>query len=96
MPGVPVRLSERAIVVLQRALAAARMDPSAVAIRLTLGPAGDLRTSFADEPEPGDSTITAEGLRVFLPASLAAADISIDVSSEHDRIVLGPPAADAT
>ena len=95
MPGVPVLLSERAVEVLKRALDAGRMDPTAVAIRITIGPSGDLRTAFADEPEAGDVTIETAGVRVFLPADLAVANVSIDVSAEHDRIVLGPGKQDA-
>ena len=83
-------MSERAVEVLKRALEAGRMDPSTVGIRLTVGPAGDLRTGFADEPEPGDESVALAGLRLFVAADLAAAGLSIEVSSEHDRLVLGP------
>lgn len=89
---MPVRVSERAVEVLKRALEAGRMDPSTIGIRLTIGPAGDLRTVFAEGPEPGDDTLVAGGIRLYLSAPLAAAEISVEVSAEHDRIVLAPPA----
>jgi Fe-S cluster assembly iron-binding protein IscA len=88
---VPVRVSERALEVLKRALEAGRMDPATVGIRLTIGPAGDLRTAFAEEPDPGDQTIEAGGVRLFVSAQLATSDASVDVSPEHDTLVLGPP-----
>ena len=67
------------------------MDPTEVGVRLTVGPNGDLRTAFADAPERGDETIELAGLRLFLSSDLASAALTVDVSSEHDRIVLGPP-----
>ena len=85
---VSITVTKRARDVLERALEAGHMDPAIVGIRLTRGPGGDLRTGFAEGPESGDDALEADGIRIFIPASLAAGDATIDVSDEHDRIVL--------
>jgi Fe-S cluster assembly iron-binding protein IscA len=91
MPGVPLVVTPRAVDVLRRALVAGRMDPERVGIRISVarGMRGEeVRTGFAEEPEPGDETLDAAGIRLFVPADLAAKDATLDVADEHDRIVL--------
>lgn len=88
---MPIVVTPRAVEVLRRALEAGRMDPARVGIRVSVarGPRGEeIRTGFAEEPEPGDDTIQAGGVRLYVPAALAARDATIDVAPEHDRIVL--------
>ena len=88
---MPIHVSERAIAVLRRALDAGRLDPSAVGIRVSIaqGPRGEeLRTSFAERAEPGDETLDAGGITLFVPQNLAAREATLDVADEHDRIVL--------
>lgn len=67
------------------------MDADRVGIRVSVarGMRGeDVRTGFADEPEPGDETLDAGGIRLFVPPELAARAATLDVADEHDRIVL--------
>lgn len=67
------------------------MDPERVAVRLSVGrgPAGEeIRTGFADEAEPGEISIAAGGVTLFVPEELAAGGATIDVSDDHDRIVV--------
>jgi Fe-S cluster assembly iron-binding protein IscA len=94
MPGVPIVVTPRAVDVLKRALEAGRMDPARVGVRVSLarGMRGsEVRTGFAEAPEPGDETLDAGGIRLFIPAEIAAGDSVIDVADEHDRIVLRTP-----
>jgi len=91
MPAVPLVVTPRAVEVLRRALEAGRLDARRVGIRVTLarGLRGeDVRTGFAEEAEPGDETIDAGGVRLFVPSDLASSDARLDVAAEHDRIVL--------
>jgi hypothetical protein len=82
---VPLELSPQAVDVLRRALDAGRMDPARVGVRLTLDRSGALRTGFATEPEPGEETILAGGVRLFAAEGL---DGTLDVADEHDRLIL--------
>ena len=45
----------------------------------------ELRTGFAEQAEPGDETIEAGGIRLFISPELSGI---VDVADEHDRIVL--------
>ncbi|MFY9586194.1 MAG: hypothetical protein WAT66_01925 [Actinomycetota bacterium] len=83
-----VEITPRAIEVLRRALEAARLAPSDAGIQVTLarslrGP--ELRTGFAEQAEPGEETIEAGGIRLFVGAEISGI---LDVADEHDRIVL--------
>jgi hypothetical protein len=83
--------------VLKRALEAGRMDPARVGIRVSLARrmrGEEIRTGFAEEPEPGDETIVAGGIRLFVTAEIAAQDAVLDVADEHDRIVLRTPGSE--
>ena len=67
------------------------MDPSQVAIRVTIttGPRGtDARTSFADALEPHEESIEVAGMRLYVPRALAERGATVDVSDEHDVIVV--------
>ncbi|MGH2785422.1 MAG: hypothetical protein ACRDJ1_09170 [Actinomycetota bacterium] len=86
-----VEVTPRALAVLARALEAGRMDPGRVGIRVTIatGPRGpEVRTGFADEPEPGDVSLTLGGITLFIQAELDERGATLDVSDEHDVIVL--------
>lgn len=67
------------------------MDPARIGIRVSIarGLRGEeVRTGFAEQPEPDEVTQEVGGLRLFVPVGLAERDGTIDVADEHDRIVL--------
>lgn len=67
------------------------MDPARVAIRVTTsrGLRGvEVRTGFAEEPEPEDVTVSIGGITLFIPAELDERGATIDASDEHDTIVV--------
>ena len=67
------------------------MDPERIGVRITVarGLRGEeVRTGFAEDPEPGDESITFEGMRLFVPSDIVARGATVDVADEHDRIVL--------
>lgn len=78
-------ITPRAVEVLRRGLETARLDPSKMGVRVRVA-AGAARVEFAEEPEDGDEVVDAGGIRVFVASS--AAGKMIDVSTEHDQIVL--------
>jgi len=85
---MPIEVTERAVAVLRRALEAGRMDPARIAIRVSIDRAGELRTGFSEDAEPGEETINVGGVRLLVSGELAAREATIDVADEHDRIVL--------
>lgn len=83
-----VRVTERAINVLHTGLAVAGLDAGSTGVRVRLA-AGVARTQFADEPSSGDQIVEADGVTIFLDASLAGrSTVVIDVSSEHDTLTV--------
>lgn len=85
-----VVVTPRAAEVLRRGLEAARLDPSAFGVRIWVS-AGQARSGFADEPDSGDVTVDADGVRVFVdPSVTAGGPAAIDVSAEHEQIVVVP------
>ncbi len=83
-----VEVTPRAIEVLKRALGAGRLDPSEVGIRVSLARSlrgTELRTGFAEQAEPGEETIEAGGIRLFVNSDISG---TLDIGDEHDRIVL--------
>lgn len=86
-----IEVTPKAAAVLARAVEAGRMDPTRVAIRLTVarGFRGEeIRTGFADEIEPDEVAVAAGGITLYVPAALAERGATVDVSDEHDRIVV--------
>ena len=83
-----VQVTPRAIEVLRRALEAGRLDPAEAGIRVTLAKSlggAELQTGFAEQAEPGEETIEAEGIKLFVASDISG---TLDVADEHDRIVL--------
>lgn len=81
-------VTPRAAEVLRRGLEAARLDPAHVGVRVWVA-GGAARTAFADEPDGGDAVVDAGGIRVFVaPSATADGPIAIDVSAEHEQIVV--------
>jgi Fe-S cluster assembly iron-binding protein IscA len=88
---VPLRVTSRAIEVFRRALDVGRMDPARIGIRVSIarGLKGEeVRTGFAEQPEPDEVILEVDEVRLFLAAAMAGRDGTIDVADEHDRIVL--------
>jgi Fe-S cluster assembly iron-binding protein IscA len=87
---VGVEITARALEVLRRALELGRMNPAQVAIRVTVSSdrGGEARTTFADELEPDETTVELSGIRLYVPTALAERGATIDVSDEHDKIVV--------
>ena len=83
-----VEVTPRAIEVLRRALEAGRLDPAEAGIRVTMARSrrgAELQTGFAEQAEPGEETIEAGGIRLFVGPDISGI---LDVADEHDRIVL--------
>jgi hypothetical protein len=53
---------------------------------------GELRSRFAEGAEPGDETLSIQGVRVFVAPSVLALgdDLEIGVTAEHDKLVVRP------
>jgi hypothetical protein len=85
-----IAISERAREVIARASAAARrFDPEA---RIRIARDGDgLRSGFAHAPAPGDRVLEDGDVTVYVEHGL---DGTIDVTEEHDRLVLRPGVGD--
>jgi hypothetical protein len=67
------------------------MDPSQVGVRVSIadGMRGEeVRTGFAEQPEPDETTVDAGGIRLFVAAVLAERGAVIDVAAEHDQIIV--------
>lgn len=77
-------ISEAATEVLKRAYQASiRFNPNA---KVRVFRRGDvIETGFADEPLPGDLVIEHGGITIIVEEGIEG---TLDVSSEHDRLVL--------
>ena len=66
------------------------MDPSRIGIRVTegRGMGNEARTGFADEPDADEVTVAIGGITLYVSTALAARGATIDVSDEHDTIVV--------
>ena len=86
-----VEVTPRAIEVLKRAFELGRMDPSRVGVRVSVAKSlrgEEVRTGFAEQPEPDETTIETDGIRLFVAAELAERGAVIDVAAEHDQITV--------
>lgn len=89
-----LQVTEEAARVLRRALELGGVDPERGGIRLraarSLSGGAGVQVELADGPGPGESTVEAAGLRLFVdPALIAsAAGPVVDVEQPHERIVL--------
>lgn len=78
-------ITEAATEVLRRACeSAARFNPDARVRVYRRG--GEVETGFADAPEPGDEVVEHEGLTIYVAGDVG--DGTLDVSAEHDHLVL--------
>jgi hypothetical protein len=86
-----VEVTPRAVEVLKRAFELGRMDPSRVGVRVSVakGLRGEeVRTGFAEGPEPDETTVESDGIMLFVAAVLAERGAVIDVAAEHDQITV--------
>jgi len=86
-----VTVTPRALDVLRRALAAARLDPSTHGVRIAVarGLRGEeVRTGFSDAPEESEEVVSSGGVRLFIERTLAERNVTVDVSAEHDQIIV--------
>lgn len=87
-------MTEQALEVIRRSLELAKADPAEMGVRLRLA-GGAIRPRFAPEPSPGDEVVETGGVRIFvasniLTGDIAAGDIEIGVSDEHESLVVRP------
>jgi hypothetical protein len=57
-----------------------------------------VRPRFVPGAEEGDETVEADGIRVFIARSILdgnGGDVEIDVTDEHEQLVVRPLASDA-
>jgi Fe-S cluster assembly iron-binding protein IscA len=80
-------ITPRALEVLRKGLATARLDPAQTGVRVRVL-AGAARVEFAEAPEEGDEVVSSGGVRVFIAPTVAGR--VIDVSAEHEQIVVRP------
>ena len=86
-----VEVTPRAVEVFKRAFELGRMDPARVGVRVSVAKAlrgEEVRTGFAEEPEPDETTVEAGGIRLFVATRLAERGVVIDVAAEHDQITV--------
>jgi hypothetical protein len=86
-----VQIKEEALAVIRRSLELAGADPSEVGVRLRMA-GGELRSRFAKGAEPGDETLSVEGIRIFVAPNVLEIgdDVEIGVTDEHDKLVARP------
>jgi Fe-S cluster assembly iron-binding protein IscA len=85
-----VRITPEALDVIRRSLELAGADPSEMAVRLRRA-GGAIRPRFVSDPQADDVVVESEGIRVFVAAAIASeGDVEIDVTSEHDELVVRP------
>ncbi len=80
-----MQISESAADVLARAYdAAARFNPEAK-IRV-FRRKGQIQTSFADVPEPGDQVVEHEGMTLYIASDVGEG--TLDTTAQHDQLIL--------
>lgn len=77
--------------VIRRSLTLAGIDPAEVGVRLRMA-GGQVRPRFAQQPEPDDEVVEAEGLRVFVARSITEEHgfVEIAVAPEHEQLIVRP------
>lgn len=86
-----ISVTPQALDVLRRSFELARHDPSEVGVRLREID-GVLQPRFVAQPQPEDTVVEVEGVRIFVDARIAQSnpDAEIGVSEEHERLVVRP------
>jgi Fe-S cluster assembly iron-binding protein IscA len=88
---VTIEITPAAAEVLRRSLELVGAGGSSLGVRLRQA-GGEVRPRFAPEPSPGDETLELEDLRVFVDRRILEehGDVVIDVTAEHETIVVRP------
>jgi Fe-S cluster assembly iron-binding protein IscA len=95
---VGIRVTDEAAELLSRSLVMGGVDAANGGVRLraakALGGGVDVQVELADSPLPGETTIEAEGVRIFVDPDVTATipDAVVAVEPQHDRIVVRPAA----
>lgn len=84
-----VRITPEALVVIRRSLELAGADPAKMAVRVRVA-GGAVRSRFETDPEPADTVVETEGIRVFVAQDIAQDDVEIAVTDEHDQLTVRP------
>lgn len=91
-----IEVTDEAVEVLRRSLELGRVDPETGGIRLRgatgLGGGFDVQVELADGPRDEESTIEADGLRIFIDPSISKAfpDAIVALEPQHDVVVVRP------
>ena len=91
-----IEITQEAVEVLKRSLELGGVDPATGGIRLRgatgLGGGFDVQVELADGPREEESTIEADGIRVFIDPSIPKAfpDAVVALEPQHDVVVVRP------
>ena len=75
---------------IRNSLELAGADPREVGVRLRIA-GGAVRPRFVADPEPTDTTVEVDGIRVFVADAIVSEhgdDLVVDVSDEHDQLIV--------
>lgn len=91
-----IQVNEEAVEVLKRSLELGGVDRNSGGVRLRaahgLGGGLDVQIELADGPLDGETTVTTDGIRLFVDPGLTEAipDAVIAVEPQHDMLVVRP------
>lgn len=91
-----IQVKEEAVEVLKRSLELGGVDRNSGGVRLRaahgLGGGLDVQIELADGPLDGETTVTTDGIRLFVDPGLTEAipDAVIAVEPQHDMLVVRP------
>ena len=93
---MPIHVTEEAVEVLKRSLELGGVDQDGGGVRLRaahgLGGGLDVQIELADGPLDGETTVTTNGIRLFVDPGLEEAipDAVVAVEPQHDMVVVRP------
>jgi Fe-S cluster assembly iron-binding protein IscA len=91
-----IQVTEEAVEVLKRSLDLGGVDRDSGGVRLRaahgLGGGLDVQIELADGPLGGETTVTTDGIRLFVDPGLTEAipDAVVAVEPQHDMVVVRP------
>ena len=93
---MPIQVTEEAVEVLKRSLTLGGVDSGSGGVRLRaahgLGGGIDVQIELADGPLEGETTVNADGIRLFIDPGVTKAipDAVVAVEPQHDMVVVRP------